>query len=78
MILSLVYSSLVPCQEGCPTPPTPAGLPLNSEQKHRWVATALLDIEPRLRRVRGYRFLPQLRAALEAYRQEQRQPPEVA
>ncbi len=51
---------------------------VTSEQKHRWVATALLDIEPRLRRVRGYRFLPQLRAALEAQRQEHRQPREVA
>jgi len=51
---------------------------VNSEQKHRWVATALLDIEPRLRRIRGYRFLPQLRAALAAHRQEQRQPREVA
>jgi transposase-like protein len=51
---------------------------VTSEQKHRWVATALLDIEPRLRRVRGYRFLPQLRAALVAYQHEQRQPREVA
>lgn len=51
---------------------------VTSEQKQRWVATALLDIEPRLRRVRGYRFLPQLRAALEAHRQERRQPREVA
>jgi hypothetical protein len=25
-----------------------------SSQKHRWLATALLDIEPRLRRIRGY------------------------
>ena len=30
----------------------------NSSQRHRWVATALLDIEPRLRRVKGYRHLP--------------------
>jgi transposase-like protein len=51
---------------------------VTSEQKHRWVATALLDIEPRLRRVRGYRFLPQLRAALEAHRQDRRHPREVA
>ena len=36
----------------------------NSSQRHRWLATALLDIEPRLRRVRGYRHLPTLRAAL--------------
>lgn len=38
----------------------------NSSQKHRWLATALLDIEPRLRRIRGYRHLPVLRAALRA------------
>lgn len=36
----------------------------NSSQKQRWLATALLDIEPRLRRVKGYRALPKLRAAL--------------
>ena len=38
----------------------------NSNQLHRWVATALLEIEPRLRKVRGYRYLPLLRAALKA------------
>ncbi len=37
-----------------------------SDQKHRWVASALLAIEPRLRRIKGYRHLPQLRAALQA------------
>ena len=37
----------------------------NSEQKQRWVATALLEIEPRLRRVRGMKHLPALRAALQ-------------
>ncbi len=35
-----------------------------SNQKHRWMAAALLDIEPRLRRLRGYRHLPKLRQAL--------------
>jgi hypothetical protein len=35
-----------------------------SPQRQRWLATALLDIEPRLRRVRGYQHLPQLEAAL--------------
>ena len=39
----------------------------NSEQKHRWLATALLDIEPRMRRVRGYRHLAQLRSALQKH-----------
>lgn len=36
----------------------------SSSQKHRWVATALLEIEPRLSRIKGYRYLPQLRLAL--------------
>ena len=36
----------------------------NSDQKQRWVATALLDIEPRLNRIQGYRHLPVLRAAI--------------
>jgi len=36
----------------------------NGLQKHRWVASALLDIEPRLRKIKGYRALPQLRAAI--------------
>lgn len=36
-----------------------------SNQKHRWLATALLDIEPRLRRLMGYRHLPLLRAAIQ-------------
>lgn len=35
-----------------------------SNQKHRWMAAALLDIEPRLRRIRGYQHLPKLRLAL--------------
>ena len=29
----------------------------NSNQKQRWLATALLDIEPRLNRIRGYKYL---------------------
>ena len=41
----------------------------NSEQKHRWLATTLLDIEPRMRRVRGYRYLGQLRSALQKHRE---------
>jgi len=35
-----------------------------ADQKHRWVASALLAIEPRLRRIKGYRHLPQLQMAL--------------
>lgn len=37
-----------------------------SDQKQRWVASALILIEPRLRRIKGYRHLPQLRVALQA------------
>jgi transposase-like protein len=37
----------------------------NSNQKQRWVATALLDIEPRLNRISGYRKLKTLRVALQ-------------
>lgn len=36
----------------------------NSNQRARWLATALLDIQPRLRRGKGYRSLPRLRRAL--------------
>lgn len=36
----------------------------NSSQKQRWLAAALLDIEPRLRRLVGYRHLPRLQAAI--------------
>ncbi len=38
----------------------------NSNQKHRWLASALLEIEPGLKKVKGYRFLPQLRRAIQA------------
>jgi putative transposase len=38
----------------------------NSEQKHRWPATMVLEIEPRLRKVRGHRHLPRLRAVLQS------------
>ena len=37
-----------------------------SDQKQRWLAAALLDIEPRLRRIKGFRALPLLRQALHA------------
>jgi putative transposase len=39
----------------------------NADQKHRWLATTLLDIEPRLRKVSGYEHLPRLREALEGH-----------
>ena len=38
----------------------------NSNQKQRWLAAALMDIEPRLRRLSGYRHLPKLREAIMA------------
>lgn len=37
----------------------------SSDQKQRWVARALLTIEPGLRRIKGYRHLPLLRAVLQ-------------
>jgi hypothetical protein len=37
-----------------------------SDQKQRWGASALNLIKPRLWRIKGYRHLPQLRAALQA------------
>lgn len=36
----------------------------NSSQKHRWMAAALLEIETRLRKIKGYSQLPKLRSAL--------------
>jgi transposase-like protein len=38
----------------------------NSNQKQRWLATALLEIEPRLNRIRGYKYLPELRTAIQS------------
>lgn len=35
-----------------------------SEQRQRWVATALLEVEPRLRKVAGHQHLKQLRSAM--------------
>lgn len=37
----------------------------NSNHKQRWLTAALLDIEPRLRRLSGYQHLPKLRAAIQ-------------
>jgi transposase-like protein len=36
----------------------------NSNQRQRWVATALLVIEPRLSKVKGHRHLTELRSAM--------------
>jgi transposase-like protein len=37
----------------------------NSSQKQRWLASSLLDIEPRLRRIQGYKHIWRLREALQ-------------
>jgi len=37
----------------------------NSDQKQRWVAAALCDLEPRLKRVKGMKYLPELRLAIQ-------------
>jgi len=49
----------------------------NSDQKHRWLAAALLDIEPRLRKVKGYQYLPKLRAAIQREIETDEGTPEV-
>jgi transposase-like protein len=36
----------------------------NSNQRQRWLATALLEVEPRLRKIKGFRHLAELREAL--------------
>lgn len=36
----------------------------NSDQRRRWVATSLLEIEPRLRVVMGHDYLRELREAM--------------
>ena len=48
----------------------------NSDQKQRWVAASLLDIEPRLRKVKGMRYLPLLKEAIKTDLriEEQKQP----
>ena len=49
----------------------------NSDQKHRWLAAALLDLEPRLRKVKGYKYLPKLRAAIQRAIETDKATPEV-
>lgn len=39
----------------------------SSDQRRRWVATALLEIEPRLNRVSGHEHLKKLRAAMKSF-----------
>ena len=37
---------------------------VNGGQKQSWVATAMLDIEPALKKIKGYRRLPLLKSAI--------------
>jgi putative transposase len=37
----------------------------NSNQKQRWLVAALLDIEPHLNSIKGYKYLPALRVAIQ-------------
>lgn len=46
---------------------------MNSDQRQRWVAMSLLDIEPRMRRIDSFDKLPLLRAALIDYIENKRQ-----
>lgn len=46
----------------------------NSNQRQRWIATALLEIEPSLRKIKGYQFLPLLKNNMEQFIQEKEQP----
>jgi len=41
----------------------------NSNQRQRWVAAALSEIEPNLKRVMGYKHLPKLRLAMKNFTQ---------
>jgi transposase-like protein len=41
-----------------------------SNQRQRWVATALLEVEPRLRRIRGFQALGKLREAMKQAREK--------
>lgn len=49
----------------------------NSDHKHRWLAGALLGIEPRLRKVKGYRYFRQLRTAIRNKIGRQREKQEI-
>lgn len=43
----------------------------NSNQRQRWVATAMLQIEPRLRTVKGHKFLKELRTSMKKLNQKE-------
>jgi putative transposase len=45
----------------------------NSDQRQRWLGTVLLIVEPKLRKVKGYRYLPMLRLAMQRMNQKNQQ-----
>jgi transposase-like protein len=45
----------------------------NSNQRQRWVATAMFEIEPRLKKVHGYSYLKELRVAMENFVTKEKQ-----
>lgn len=45
----------------------------NSNQRQRWVATALLEIEPSLRKIKGFKFLPILKNNMNNFDQDRNQ-----
>jgi transposase-like protein len=45
----------------------------NSDQRQRWLGTVLLIVEPKLRKVKGYRYLPMLRASMQRMNQKNQQ-----
>ena len=45
----------------------------NSDQRRRWVGTAMLELEPGLNKVQGYKYMGNLRVAMKAYAAEQKQ-----
>ena len=45
----------------------------NSDQRQRWVGTAMLEIEPGLRKVMGHKFLGELRMAMKTFVAEEKQ-----
>lgn len=49
----------------------------NSNQRQRWVATAMLNIEPRLKKVKGHAHLKELRQAMKALVTKQHQSKEA-
>ncbi len=39
----------------------------NSNQRQRWISTAMMEIEPQLRTVKGYKFLKELRTTMSEF-----------